>query len=92
MATEVVFNADRERYEITVDGEFAGHVDALAQDGAIELSHTVVLEKFSGQGLAKILVRGALDDLRARGLSIVPICPFVIGFVEKNPEYQDLVK
>ena len=91
MNTNVEFNADRERYEITVDGEFAGHVDALDEGAAIRMPHTVVLERFGGLGLAKTLVTYALDDIRARERKIVPVCPYVESFIEKNPSYADLV-
>jgi predicted GNAT family acetyltransferase len=37
------------------------------------------------------LVRGALDDLRARGLRVVPLCPFVAAYLRRHPEDADLV-
>jgi len=45
---------------------------------------------YSGQGLAGTLVRFALDDVRALGKRVVAICPYVDGFIERNPEYRDL--
>lgn len=92
MNTEVTFNAELERYEITVDGEFAGHVDALDEGDVLKMPHTVVLEKFGGQGIAGILVAAALDDIRARGRMIAPRCPYIVAFLEKHPEYADLEK
>ncbi len=91
MNTEVTFNAEKERYEITVDGEFAGHVDAIEHGGIIKMPHTVVLEKFGGRGVAGILVGAALDDIRTRGKMIAPRCPYIVSFIEKNPAYGDLV-
>ena len=44
-----------------------------------------------GHGLGGTLVRGALDDVRARGGSVVPLCPFVRGWIDRHPEYQDLL-
>lgn len=92
MNTDVSFNSDKERYEISVDGEFAGWVDAKDDGDVLRMPHTVVLEEFGGKGVAKILVAAALDDIRARGRMIVPRCPYVVDFVEKNPQYGDLVK
>lgn len=91
MNTDVTYNAEKERYEITVDGEFAGHVDAIDEDGVIRMPHTVVLEQFGGRGVAGILVGAALDDIRTRGKLIAPRCPYIVGFIEKNPSYGDLV-
>jgi predicted GNAT family acetyltransferase len=53
--------------------------------------HTEVDLAQEGKGLASTLVRGALDDIRARGGVIVPLCPYVIGFLRRHPDYEDLV-
>lgn len=92
MNTDVTYNPDKERYEISVDGEFAGWVDAKDDGEVLRMPHTVVLEEFGGKGVAKILVGAALDDIRARGRMIAPRCPYVVEFIEKNPRYGDLVK
>ena len=57
----------------------------------ITLVHTDVDPKWEGQGVGSELVRGALDDLRARGLKVRPLCPFVAAFIRRHPEYEDLV-
>lgn len=92
MNTDVTFNAEKERYEITVDGEFAGYVDAKDDGDVLRMPHTVVLEQFGGKGVAKILVTQALDDIRVRGRKIAPRCPYIVDFLEVNPTYGDLVK
>ncbi len=89
--TEVRNNRDRSRYEIVVDGTVAGFLQYTMRGGRVLLTHTEVPDANSGKGLATTLVRGALDDLRRRGLGMVPVCPFVERFVERHPEYDDLV-
>ena len=42
------------------------------------------------RGLGTALVTGALDDARARGLRVVPLCPFVDAFMRRHPEYADV--
>jgi hypothetical protein len=48
-------------------------------------------ERFQGRGLADRLIRFALDDARARGLAVLPFCPFVMAFIEGHREFEDLV-
>ena len=55
------------------------------------LLHTEVLPSFEGKGLGARLVAGALDDIRARGLRVVPFCPFVRAYIRRHPDYADLV-
>ena len=94
MPNEVTRNDEQQRYEIRVDGELAGftlfHPDRVDED-VLVFPHTEIDDRFAGQGLAKQLIAAALDDVRGRNLRIVPQCPFVRGFVEKNPGYADLV-
>ena len=57
----------------------------------VSFNHTEIYPAFEGFGLAGVLVRQALDDLRARGLKVHPVCPYVVKFLDKHPEYQDLI-
>jgi predicted GNAT family acetyltransferase len=89
---EVVHVPERERYVIRVDGEDAGLTVAKeGEDGTLLFSHTEVKDEYEGQGLASRLVAGALDDVRSRGKKIEVTCEYVTSFLEKHPEYQDLV-
>jgi predicted GNAT family acetyltransferase len=61
------------------------------RDGVVTLVHTEVEPEWEGHGIGSKLVLGALDDVRARGLRIRPLCPFVAGYIRHHPEYEDLV-
>lgn len=91
MATLVRDNPDASRYEILVDDEVAGFIDYHARKGLIALVHTEIGDRHGGQGLGTTLVTGALDDARARGLRVLPFCPFVNAFLVDHEKYRDLV-
>lgn len=91
MSTHITHNADKQRYEIHVDGELAGFTETKVDGDVVTLPHTKVFEQFGGQGIAGQLVSGALDDVRERQQKIVPECEYVAGYIEKHPEYADLV-
>jgi predicted GNAT family acetyltransferase len=90
---EVLFNASAERYEIRIGDELAGFTEAhpTSDPAVILFPHTEIAGAYEGQGLASKLVQGALDDIRERGLRIQPTCPYILGWLPKHPEYQDLV-
>jgi predicted GNAT family acetyltransferase len=88
---DVVDNADEHRYELLVDGERVGLMTYRDADGRRALVHTEVDDELEGRGLGSELVRGALDQARERGLTIMPNCPFVAAFIRSHPEYEDLV-
>lgn len=58
----------------------------------IVLVHTEVPPALAGRGVAGRLARAALEFARERSLNVVPLCPFVAAFIERHPEFQDLVK
>jgi uncharacterized protein len=82
---------DRSRYELLDDGEVIGIADYRDDGERVVFPHTVIDADRRGHGLGEILVRYALDDVRSKGRSIVPVCWFVAEFVDLNPEYRDLV-
>jgi predicted GNAT family acetyltransferase len=83
---------DERRYELLVDGEPAGELVYRDRGGGVlAFLHTEVDPNVRLRGLGSALVAGALDDARARGLRIVPLCPFVDTYVRRNPDYADLV-
>jgi uncharacterized protein len=85
-------NPDELRYELVVDGDVAGEIRYRLLPDAVALVHTEVAPKLEGSGLGGRLVEGALDDIRARGLHVVVICPFVRAYIRRHPEYADLVR
>ncbi|CAN5570727.1 hypothetical protein BH10ACT1_BH10ACT1_37630 [soil metagenome] len=94
MTTEIQLNTDEHgegRYTILVDGLPAGELDYRTIDGRRAPVHTGVRDRYEGQGLAGQLARRALDDARAEGLKIIPLCPYVASYLEKHPEDQDLI-
>ena len=84
-------NAERERYEIRVDGKLAGFLRYRLRPELIELIHTEVNDEFEGRGLGSQLISFALEDARERGLAVLPICPFVNDYVQRHRQYVELV-
>ena len=85
-------NPAQHRYEITVDGELAGFAVYYLEQQRIVFIHTEVGIAYEGQGLGSRLARESLDDVRKRGLRVVPACPFYARYIRTHPEYQDLTR
>lgn len=91
MPVEIVDNAEQSRFEVLVDGKVAGFADYRLLPTKIVFTHTEVLPEHEGQGLAGKLVGHALDASRDTGLRVVPLCPYVVTYIERHPQYKDLV-
>ncbi len=89
--SEVKDNPAASRFEMASGGAVAFVEYDRVGGGRIALLHTEVPEALSGQGVSSKLVRGTLDAVRAMGLKVVPRCEFVAAYVERHPEYRDMV-
>jgi uncharacterized protein len=85
---EVRDNPEELRYELVDDDQVVGELLYRRYPDRILLVHTDIPPALEGQGLGSRLVAGALDDARAKGLRIVPVCPFVRSYLRRHPEQQ----
>jgi predicted GNAT family acetyltransferase len=88
----VTNNVESRSYDAVVDGEVAGSiVYERAGDRRVVFTHTFVGPRFRGRGVGNALVCGALDDVRAKGLTLTNFCDFVARYIDTHPEYADLL-
>lgn len=87
---EVVDNPEEGRFELRVD-DALGFADYHLKKDVIVFTHTELPQALRGRGLGTVLVRAALDTARRRGLQVIPLCPYVAGFIRRHPQYRDLV-
>jgi predicted GNAT family acetyltransferase len=85
-------NQAAHRYELLLAGELVGELVYRTGDGVVTLIHTEIVPRFEGRGLGEQLVASALGDVRARGLRVVPLCPFVAAYLRRHPEERDFVE
>ena len=88
----VVDSFEQSRYEVLLGGEVAGMLHYRRHDDHVELAHTEIDQAFEGRGLAGRLAAAALADARARSTPVRATCPFVRSYLERHPEYTDVVE
>lgn len=81
------------RYRLLADGQEVGFIeyDPVGTD-SILVKHTEVLPEHSGKGYGGEIVRRVLDDVRSRGLMVIPICSYALNYLRRHPEYHDVVR
>jgi len=90
MDTAVTHEPDFHRFAVHLDGATA-LLTYKQQAGTITLVHTEVPPAMEGKGIGGQLAKTALNYARENHLKVVPRCPFVASYVQRHPEYQDLV-
>jgi hypothetical protein len=91
-AVELSRDDEHTRYVGSVEGTQAAVAEYILTPQLVVFTHTETDPAFEGQGVASTLVRYALDDVRQRGLPVLPLCPFVKAYIGRHrEEYGDLV-
>lgn len=90
-AVRVTRNDGASRYEAFIEDELAGYAEFALVDGGIAFTHTVVDDAFEGRGVGSRLAATALDEARADGMRVTPRCSFIKSYIERHPDYLDLV-
>jgi predicted GNAT family acetyltransferase len=88
---EVVDVPEESRYELRLRGRLIGLAAYRRRNGRIAFTHTEVDEACEGRGFGSRLAAAALDGARREGLAVVPLCPFIADYIERHPEYEELV-
>lgn len=92
MSTEVIHQADQNRYVLFLDGEEVGEATYTPSGDRWVFDHTFVNPVHQGKNLAAILVREAFEDIRTNQHVLVePTCSYVVRYMEKRPETHDLL-
>ena len=87
---ELKDNAVEQRYEFDLDGEKAV-IEYTREPNLIVLIHTYVPPAYEGRGIGRELVRAVLEDIRGKGLQVVPQCSFVAHYIRRNPDWEELL-
>ncbi|WP_122817913.1 GNAT family N-acetyltransferase [Nocardioides pantholopis] len=89
---DVANDPRRKRYEARLAGEVAGFTEYMLTDELIVFTHTEVSPRFEGHGVGSAIARFALDDVRAAGeRKVLPVCPFIKGWIRRHREYEPIV-
>lgn len=78
------------RFSSTVEGRVAA-LDYELQDGWMVINHTNVPDEIGGRGIAGELVRAAFEHAREQGWNVRPVCSYAAAWVERHPEYNQLL-
>jgi uncharacterized protein len=91
MDLTVTDNLFEGRYEALLDGEIVGTAEYELSDDLMILIHTDVAPTHQDQGIGGTLARFVVNDARRRGLRVRPVCPFLRSWIDRHPDYADLV-
>ncbi len=84
-------NPDRNRFEAISGEDLLGRVDYEDRGEVVVLTHTVVEPAAEGKGVGSALARTALEHAREEGRTVDPQCPFIAAWIDRHPDYADLV-
>lgn len=87
---KLIDNTERKRFELVADSHTA-FIEYMIMGGKIFLTHTEVPKALEGKGIGSAIVKLALEETEARGLKLVPLCPFVAAYIKRHPEWDKIL-
>lgn len=88
---QIVDNTEKQRFETRVDGQLCV-LEYRLIDGTLNIDHVGVPPPVEGRGIADALTEAALQSARQHKLGVVPICPYVVAWLRRHPEYAGLIQ
>jgi predicted GNAT family acetyltransferase len=88
---EVIHNESEDRFETWIDGQLS-KLDYLLDGNTIVITHVGVYPEYRGQGVAGKLTQVALEYAREHSLRVIPMCPYVVTYIRRNSQYEDLIR
>ena len=86
----VVHNTEKYRFEVESGSQLSKLEYRIGRD-RLALVHTEVPDDLQGQGIGTALVVTALEFAREKNLRVLPYCPFVASYIERHPEWENIV-
>lgn len=90
MNYQLIDRIENKRYEIEVEG-FSPRIEYIKTADKIFLTHTEVPIELKGRGIGSALIELVLEDIEKQGQKLMPLCPFVAGYIKKKPEWKRIL-
>ena len=87
---QVLDNRELQRFELPV-GDQVVFADYRRQPGRLVITHVEAPLNLRGKGVAGELMQGLLDQVRAAQLKVLPLCPYARAWMQRRPDYRDLM-
>ncbi|MDR2038905.1 MAG: N-acetyltransferase [Bacteroidales bacterium] len=89
---ELINNTEERQYEFHID-DYVPRIEYMrSTNGEVYLTHTEVPPAIEGKGIASLLTEKTLCDIEQQGFRLIPLCPFVVDYIRKHPEWKRLMK
>lgn len=90
MSYQLLDNIEKKQYEFQLPNH-TPRIEYIRAKNNIYLTHTEVPQELEGQGIGSELIKQALEDIKEKDLTLVPLCPFVAHYIKEHPQWKELV-
>ena len=86
---ELIDNTEAKQFEFHI-GDHIPRIEYIRAKSKIFLTHTEVPKELEGKGIGSAIIKSALEQVEKEDLVLVPLCPFVAGYIKKHPEWKKI--
>ncbi len=88
---KIIYEPEKNRSAAYDEGENVGESTYSKSNNLWIIDHTLVDEKYGGDGVGTKLVAELVNQARMNNIKIIPLCPYAKREFEKRPEYSDVL-
>lgn len=88
--SQVIDHSQEGRYELVEEGKLA-FADYRLNGQVMIIPHVEADPALRGKGTAGRLMEGVLKSAREKGVKVTPLCGYAAAYIQRHPEYHDLL-
>lgn len=92
MELDIIHNKEENRFETYIEEQTALVEYTLDENKLLVITHTYVPKSLEGKGIAGTITKFVLEYAREHKLAVRPLCPYTAAYLQRHPEYSDLLK
>ncbi len=88
---KVIHDVENNIFLVDLEPKFNAKVFYQLQNSEMHITSTVVPSQLRGKGYGKVMMEAVLPEIESLGYKIVPVCPYVAYYIEKNKQWAHLL-
>lgn len=86
----ITHDPDNKCYQITLEGDQVAKVYYEKKGNILDVISTRIPDELQGKGYGKVMMESFLSEMKTSNLQIVPVCSYVVHYMNKNEQWQFL--
>ncbi|NOH96061.1 GNAT family N-acetyltransferase [Vibrio sp. 99-70-13A1] len=85
------WDLDQSQMTVHLEDESFALIKYQQNGDVLHINSTRIPDALQGKGYGKVMMETMLTEVDKKGLSIVPVCSYVVHYMSRNPQWSHLL-